>query len=446
MQVPLVLVQRCWPMCPERQSSRPGSRHEPHDVVVHETPPTLALHGCDSVVVVEPVQPAEPPEPEQVGVVHVRCWTPVRSHVFGIVCVHAPHAVHVVAPQVDPTTVPDVQAWLSLLDATTHAPPVQVGVVVVRVCVPISAHVAPTMQADQSEVMGMPQGIPSVARMHACDSAMSMAVQAPPRQCEVVAMRVCVPAWVQGSVPKSHADQSPKVPAAHMFPSVDGRVHACISIVTWPSQVPWLHANPVTLRVCVPPVVAQRSLPKSQAPQAPGTATGQSAVDRQPVQASMAASQCDIPGQGSTPSCTEQVPPPQLSAPLQRTPSSQAAALFVCVQLPAASQPSAVHGSPSSQDVGQVLPPSGPPSGRGPVSVPGPASRPGPVSRPPPPTSAVPPSIPGPPPASTARGSEQPGAATRQAARAARTEDRKAMPPVCDGSPGAVERSITPSG
>ena len=44
-------------------------------------------------------------------------------------------------------------------------------------------------------------------------------------------MRVCVPACVQGSVPKSHADQSLKVPAAHMRPSVEGRVHACISVV-----------------------------------------------------------------------------------------------------------------------------------------------------------------------------------------------------------------------
>lgn len=231
MQLPFVVVQRCEPVWPRRQSSRPASRQAPQLVVVQETPETLALQACISIVVEVPVHPAVVlPLALHVGVLHVRVWRPVRSHVPGMVCVHAPQGLHVVAPQIAPVTSALRHIWLSGTTLFTHAPLAHVGVVVVRVCVPIVAHVAPTMQGDHALMTTSPHDMPLVVRMHACDSGVSVATQAPPAQCDVVAMRVCVPACVHGSVPKSHADQSPNVPAAHMSPSVVGRVQACISV------------------------------------------------------------------------------------------------------------------------------------------------------------------------------------------------------------------------
>jgi hypothetical protein len=114
-----------------------------------------------------------------------------------------------------------------------------------------------------------------------------------------------------------------------MCPSVEARVHAWVSMLGIASQVPAPpHAYVVTVRVCVP-VIAQRSLPKSQALHAPCIGLGQSLLVAQPVHVSVVASQCEVPGQGSMRSCCVHAPALQWSAPLQRTPSSQLAALFV---------------------------------------------------------------------------------------------------------------------
>jgi hypothetical protein len=98
MHVPLVVEQRCDPVCPLRQSVRPGSRHVVQLVVVHDTPPTLALQACVSVVAVLPVHMGPPPLGSHVGVLHERLWLPVRSQVPGIVWAHALHEPQVVAP------------------------------------------------------------------------------------------------------------------------------------------------------------------------------------------------------------------------------------------------------------------------------------------------------------------------------------------------------------
>lgn len=174
---------------------------------MHDTPDTFALHACISVVIEEPVQP---PPPAHVGVVQVLVCTPVRSHVPGIVCVQLPHAPHVVAPHAAPTTDVGMHACISVVDIVTHAPPVHAAVVLVRICVPVVAHAAPTMHTDQSPVVGVAQGVPSVlGRVHDCDSGASVATQVPPPQYDVVTMRPWLPTCVQGSLPKSHADQSP---------------------------------------------------------------------------------------------------------------------------------------------------------------------------------------------------------------------------------------------
>jgi hypothetical protein len=190
----------------------PGSRHGPQLVVEQLAPETEKLQACLSVVRATPVHAsvvALPPA-AQTGVEHDRVWLPVRSQLPGEVCMHADQSVHVVVPHVAPAVEPTVHIWLCMLVSTTHAPLVHVCVVDERVCVPVVAHVAPTMHADQSVTTGVPQGIPSVdGRVHVCVSSTSVGTHVPPLQAEVVVVRSWTPMDVQGSVPKSQADQSP---------------------------------------------------------------------------------------------------------------------------------------------------------------------------------------------------------------------------------------------
>jgi hypothetical protein len=132
---------------------------------------------------------------------------------LGIVCVHADHGAHVVAPHAPPLGA--VQDCISEVIACTHAPPMHAGVVVVRVCVPVGLQVASTRQVDHAPTVTDPHGSPSVVRMHGCVSSASTAAHAPAAQCDVVVTRVCAPVSVQGSA-NVHADQSPYVGAAHM--------------------------------------------------------------------------------------------------------------------------------------------------------------------------------------------------------------------------------------
>ncbi len=156
----------------------------------------------------------------------------MRSQVPGVVCAQALHPPHTVAPQAEPVMVAGTQACISVDIIVAHVPLPHVGLVLSRVCVPEVAHAAPTMQTDQGPVVGIPQGVPSVlGRTQPCDSVPSTDEHTPPLQVEVVVVRACVPICVQGSVPKSHVDQLPYVGAAHMVPSVDGRVHASDPVV-----------------------------------------------------------------------------------------------------------------------------------------------------------------------------------------------------------------------
>lgn len=255
---------------------------------MHGDPETVALQDCVSVLGEVALQVASP---AQLGVMHARDRDPVRSQVPGDVWPHALHAPHVVAPQLEPVTVPLTHVWLSGVTPIVHAPLAHVAVVVVRVCVPLIAQAEPTMQLDHGVVTVAPQDNPSVVRVHSCVSSASVAAHAPLLHVDVVTVRDCEPACVHGSDPKSHGDQSLEVPGAHVAPSVDARVQARDSGLADGSQLPEWHVYVVTLRVSVPPVVAQTSVPKSQAPHAPVVAAGQSPSPAQPTQASLVASQ-----------------------------------------------------------------------------------------------------------------------------------------------------------
>lgn len=101
-------------------------------------------------------------------------------------------------------------------------------------------------------------------------------------------------------------------------------------------------------------MVAQKSA-NVHAPQSP-VIGGHCASVVQPTQVSSAASQTVPARQGETPSCTLHVPPPQVSPPLQSTPSSQLPEFGVCMQ-PESVQRSSVQALPSSQPVAVQLPP-----------------------------------------------------------------------------------------
>jgi len=102
--------------------------------------------------------------------------------------------------------------------------------------------------------------------------------------------------------------------------------------------------------------VSSQVLPNPpQAPQGPMMSAGQSPSVRHPTQVSVGSLHDEPPLQGSPP-WTEQVPPPQVSGPLQKVPSLQTSELGVFRQ-PAAPQLSSVHTSPSSQPRATQEPP-----------------------------------------------------------------------------------------
>jgi hypothetical protein len=57
------------------------------------------MHACVSVIAV----PLPHVPPEHVGVMHVRVCVPVRSQLIAVVCVQVPHAPHMTAPQLVPS-------------------------------------------------------------------------------------------------------------------------------------------------------------------------------------------------------------------------------------------------------------------------------------------------------------------------------------------------------
>lgn len=178
---------------------------------------------------------------EQVGVVHVRVCVPLRSQVPTCVCMQAPHAPHEVAPHAAPVGLAE-HAWVSTIGVVVHVPLAHTELVTVRLCVPVAPQVAPTEQSDQGVIVGSAHVIPSVTRVQSMDSLLVVSTHAPDAHAEVVTVRVWWPSVVQGSVPKSHALKSPYAGAAHWRPSIDARVHASLSIVAGRAmQVPREH-------------------------------------------------------------------------------------------------------------------------------------------------------------------------------------------------------------
>jgi hypothetical protein len=127
-------------------------------VAAHETPSVVRVQLCIPVDIMLVHAPAL-----QVGVVTVRDWVPEVSHVFAKPP-HAPHAPIVTAPHELPS-VTRVHACISVDIVVEHVPPLQWGVITVRVCVPVVAHAsanppqslhAPSVTGPQSESIMQP--------------------------------------------------------------------------------------------------------------------------------------------------------------------------------------------------------------------------------------------------------------------------------------------------
>lgn len=232
MHEPFSVLQYCVPVRPCGQPCRKPTLQSLQFVSMQATPRTSALQGWDSVegalaehVLDMPALPAE-----HVGVVHARVCVPLRSQVPTCVCMHVPHAPHEVAPHAAPVGLA-AHPWVSTIGVVAHVPLAQTEVVTVRVCVPVVPQVAPTEQSDQGVIVGSAHVIPSVTRVQSMDSLLVVSTHAPDAHAEVVTVRVWWPSVVQGSVPKSHAPNSPYAGAAHCRPSVDARVQASLSVV-----------------------------------------------------------------------------------------------------------------------------------------------------------------------------------------------------------------------
>src|SRR5688572_20017019 len=118
------------------------------------------------------------------------------------------------------------------------------------------------------------------------------------------------------------------------MPSV-GRLHARDSLSSAGTHAPSSQVNVRTVRASVPAVAHVLAKP-SQAPHSPNVSAGQCVASAHPVQTEVASSQVVGAMQGS-PACTEHVPPPQVSRPLQNRPSSHESALGSCSQVPSTS-------------------------------------------------------------------------------------------------------------
>ena len=111
---------------------------------------------------------------------------------IGVVCPHAPHAEHAGIPHAWPSVLETVHTCVSVVIVIAHAPPMHVGVVTVRVCMPPLVLQPLDMHADHALIVTPPHDMLVVVRVHACDSGPVAVVQDPAWHVDVVTVRVCM--------------------------------------------------------------------------------------------------------------------------------------------------------------------------------------------------------------------------------------------------------------
>lgn len=149
------------------------------------------------------------------------------------------------------------------------------------------------------------------------------------------------------SLAKLHDDGVPKVGVPQGTPFVEARMHDCISVVVVGMHVAPMQRYVVRWRDWVP-VSVQTSLPKSQLLQPENWSAGHSPSFAH-AQVDEASLHMLAPLGHGLPACVAHVPPAQVSAPLQNTPSLHGSVLFVVAHPVAGLHTSSVQRTSSSQ-------------------------------------------------------------------------------------------------
>lgn len=230
-------------------SQSAGCSHRPHAPYVgvpHCTP-------CEEERVQTPssfdVELSEQLPAAQRGCVTVRERVPVSVQPAGKA--HALQAPLVREPQVSPS-VSREQGRLSLVVVLAQVAAPHVGVVTLRLCVPVVSQVLENPPQElQAPYITVPHEIPSVSRIHAPFSDVATGSHDDDAQVGVVTLRERMPDSSQVPENPPHALHAPVVTLPHEPPSVS-RVHERASLADESVHAPLSQECVSTLRLCEP--------------------------------------------------------------------------------------------------------------------------------------------------------------------------------------------------
>ena len=223
----------------------PQALQGPKVTVPQDVPFVERVQLRDSLVVTVPQLPLL-----HVGVITLRLWVPVVSQVLAKPP-QAPHAPKVTLPQ-DVPFVERVQLRDSLVVTVPQLPPLHVGVITLRLCVPVVSQLLENPpQAPHAPKVTPPQDVPFVERVQLRDSLVVTVEQPPPLHVGVITLRLWVPVVSQVLAKPPHAPHAPKVTLPQELPFVL-REHVPVSVDIVLSQLPPLQSGVVTVRVREP--------------------------------------------------------------------------------------------------------------------------------------------------------------------------------------------------
>jgi hypothetical protein len=199
----------------------------------------------------------EPPEPQLVPLHEPRVKLHVRDPVAPI-GLQAPGDVRHgeqlnEAKQVEPEV--GVQARISpvVVAIPLQAPIEQTCGVQPRYCVPVPTHCVSVKQMLHGVQLGVPQLIPSLSRVHGCVSTVIIRSQTPPLQVGMYVFRLWVPLSPHSPMNPAHVPNGSDVAAPQLSPSVE-RAQPAVSLsarLAMPPHTPPAQIGVVIVRILV---------------------------------------------------------------------------------------------------------------------------------------------------------------------------------------------------
>ena len=243
--VGVMTLRLCVPVVSQVLAYPPQAPQLPYVTLPHDAPLVLRVQERDSLLVTE-----EQPPPLQTGVMTLRLCVPVVSQVLEYPP-QAPQLPYVTLPHDVPLVLRE-QERDSLVVTVEQLPPPHVGVMTLRLCVPVVSQVLSNPpQAPQLPVVTVPHDVPLVLRVQERDSLVVTVEQLPPPQVGVMTLRLCVPVVSQVLSNPPQAPQLPVVTVPHDVPLVL-REQASVSVDIPSLQLPLPHTGVVTVRDRVP--------------------------------------------------------------------------------------------------------------------------------------------------------------------------------------------------